>query len=615
VCSVVGSIGELPSRDFVIEGLSRLEYRGYDSAGFACINPVTNHIVYEKVAGKLENLRARLALNPIDGCTAIGHTRWSTHGVSSDENAHPHFDSRHTIAVVHNGIIENYRSIRAQLETVGHLFYSQTDTEVIAHALEVLLVSHLDLRAAVMALVNQLEGAYAFVCIMQQFPDVMVLARKRSPLCIGVGNGHMYVASDVVAFADKTTNVVYLPDESFVLLSKDQINMYHFDGGPLQPQIQKITFDHALSVDKRGYQHHMLKEIYEQKKVIQDTVHFLHLLGDAVWDYAGVSIDYIRNLKSLSLIGCGTSWHAARIAQFYFEQLCNMPTGVHLASEFRYKQFFPDAHSLYITISQSGETADTLEALRMINGLGLPSMAVTNVSTSTMVREAGGFLLTQAGREIAVASTKAFSTQLTVLYWFAHRIAVERGIVSSTHMAQAEQDLLLIAELLDTNLAHYKSAIEHTFAPRYASYKKAIFLGRHMSYPFAMEAALKLKEIAYIFSQCYPAGELKHGPLALVDAQTPIFVFSYDDPIIYQKLLSNTQEAKARGGHIVVFAFEGQDELCELADCVFLFPRVKSLLGPLTMVGVMQYLVYAIATHLGLPVDKPRNLAKSVTVE
>ncbi len=616
MCSVVGYVGEVLSRDFVIEGLNRLEYRGYDSAGFACIDPQSGHIHYEKAAGKLENLRTRLVSNPIDGRICIGHTRWSTHGISSDENAHPHFNTLRTIAVVHNGIIENYRHLRAQLQEAGHLFYSQTDTEVIAHVLEVELATHdNDLHKAVTALVRQLEGAYAFVCVLQEFPDVMVLARKRSPLCIGVGNGHMYVASDVVAFADKTTNVVYLPDESFVLLSKDQIRMYRFDGSPLMPQVQKITVDHTLAIESHGYQHHMLKEIYEQKKVIQDTVHFLHLLGDGVWDYVGVSAEYIRNLKSLSLIGCGTSWHAARIAQFYFEHICNLPTGVHLASEFRYKHFFPDAHSLYITISQSGETADTLEALRMINQLGLPTMAVTNVSTSTMVREAGGFLLTQAGREVAVASTKAFSTQLTVLYWFAHRVALERGMITHAVMHQAEQDLLLIAELLDGNLQHYKASIDHTLAARYANYKKAIFLGRHMSYPFAMEAALKLKEIAYIFSQCYPAGELKHGPLALVDPQTPIFVFSYEDPLIYQKLLSNTQEAKARGGHIVVFAFEGQDELCEIADCVFMFPRTKSLLGPLTMTGVMQYLVYAIATHLGLPVDKPRNLAKSVTVE
>lgn len=615
MCSVVGYVGEGLGREFVLEGLKRLEYRGYDSAGFACIDTANSHLVYEKAAGKLENLRDRLMYRPIDGSVGIGHTRWSTHGASSDENAHPHFDSQRTIAVVHNGIIENYRSLRAQLEKAGHLFYSQTDTEVIAHALEMQLQQHETLPAALRALVHQLEGAYAFVCIAQQFPDVMVLARKRSPLCIGVGVDTMYVASDVVAFADKTTNVVYVPDESFVVLSKNQINMYAFDGSPRTPQIQKIVVDHALALDKHGYQHYMLKEIYEQKKGIQDTVQFLHMLGSGVWDYVGVSQEYIRNLKNLSLIGCGTSWHAARIAQFYFEQICNIPTGVHLASEFRYKQFFPDANSLYVTISQSGETADTLEALRMINQLELPSMAVTNVSSSTMVREAGGFLLTQAGREVAVASTKAFSTQLTVLYWFAHRMALSKGLITESDMQQAEQNLLLVAELLETNLQHYTLVIDTMFAARYAQYKKAIFLGRHMSYPFAMEAALKLKEIAYIFSQCYPAGELKHGPLALVDAHTPIFVFSYDDPIIYQKLLSNTQEAKARGGHIVVFAFEGQDELCELADCVFVFPKTKPLLGPLTMTGVMQYLVYAIATHLGLPVDKPRNLAKSVTVE
>lgn len=615
MCSVVGAIGSQLSCGFVLEGLSRLEYRGYDSAGFACINQVGGEIAYQKVIGGLENLTAALAQAPIDGLVTIGHTRWSTHGVSTQENAHPHFDTHKKIAVVHNGIIENYRIIRAQLQQAGHTFYSQTDTEVIARLLEQLLYEHKNLHNAVTALVGQLEGAYAFVAILQDYPDQMVLVRKRSPLCIGVGAYCMYVASDVVAFADKTDTVVFMPDESFALLFAHEIKLYQFDGCPIVPYAQKIVADSALLVEKHGYQHYMLKEIYEQKKVIQDTVQFLKLLGDSVWEYVGVSQAFVQKMSGLSLIGCGTSWHAARIAQFYFEQICNIPTGVHLASEFRYKQFFPDASSLYTFISQSGETADTLEALRMVAQQNLPTLAITNVSSSTMVREADGFLLTQAGREIAVASTKAFSTQLTVLYWFAHRIAYARGTILADELEQSEQDLLLVAHLLETSLLEYKQQISQSLAHRYAQYNKAIFLGRHMSYPFAMEAALKLKEIAYIFSQCYPAGELKHGPLALVDAHTPIFVFSYDDPVIYQKLVSNTQEAKARGGHIVAFAFEGQEELCEIADCLFVFPRVKPLLGPLLMTGVMQYLVYAIATDLGLPVDKPRNLAKSVTVE
>lgn len=615
MCSVVGYIGHALGRDFVLKGLTRLEYRGYDSAGIACLDTGTSAIAYQKVVGGLDGLRAALDTSPINGTVCIGHTRWSTHGVSTQENAHPHFNSDKTIAIVHNGIIENYRIVRAQLESAGHVFSSQTDTEVIAHLFEQLLTTYVDLHAALVALVNQLEGAYAFVCVLKNYSDCMVLVRKRSPLCIGVGMHEMYVASDVIAFADATERVVFLPDESFAILSSNEIQLYQFSGARIEPQVQQLHLDMSLSVEKQGYQHYMLKEIYEQKKVIQDTVNFLRMLGDTVWHYAGISPSVVSGMTGLSLIGCGTSWHAARIAQFYFEQVARIPTAVHLASEFRYKQFFADPSSLYAFISQSGETADTLEALRMVTGYSLQTLAITNVSSSTMVREADGFLLTQAGREIAVASTKAFSTQLTVLYWLAHRIALVRGIISECDLERAEQDLLLVAHVLDDSLAMYRQQISSVLAHRYAQYDKAIFLGRHMSYPFAMEAALKLKEIAYIFSQCYPAGELKHGPLALVDSRTPIFVFSYDDPVVYQKLVSNTQEAKARGGHIVAFAFEGQDELCEIADCVFLFPRVNPLLGPLVMTGVMQYLVYAIATDLGLPVDKPRNLAKSVTVE
>jgi glucosamine--fructose-6-phosphate aminotransferase (isomerizing) len=334
-----------------------------------------------------------------------------------------------------------------------------------------------------------------------------------------------------------------------------------------------------------------------------------------LWDHIGLSKDQIKNLHALSLIGCGTSWHAARIGQFFFEQICMMPTKVLLASEFRYMSFFSESKNVYIAISQSGETADTLEALRMINSMNLPTVALTNVSSSTMVREAGGFLLTQAGQEVAVASTKAFSTQVAALFWLAHRLALEKGIITQQQMEQAEEDLLVAAEVLENCIENYKIEIMQTLGRKYAQYKKSIFLGRHISYPFALEASLKLKEVAYVFAQCYPAGELKHGPLALVDKDTRIFLFSHRDPLIYQKLLSNAQEVKARNGHLIVFAFEGQTELHALADLLFVIPNVNPLLGPLAMTGLMQFFVYHIALELGCAIDKPRNLAKSVTVE
>jgi glucosamine--fructose-6-phosphate aminotransferase (isomerizing) len=617
MCSVVGYVGKNYSRSFVLEGLRRLEYRGYDSAGFACLDSSDRRLFYAKSEGRLENLVNELDKAPIDGFLSIGHTRWATHGASSHENAHPQFDSKKKIAIVHNGIIENHRTLRAQLTQAGHVFSSDTDTEIIARLIEestLTLDNSHTLKQIFVHVLNKLEGAFAFVCLMQDYPDHIIMARKSSPLCIGIGEDEMFIASDMLAFAGKTNKVVFLPDESFALVRKDALELYTFSGVELPVTIQEIEF-HWDDNGKNGHEHFMLKEIYEQKGALYDTIQAVRILGDGLWDQIGFSKDYIRTLDSVVLIGCGASWHAARIAQFYFEHVCMIPVQVHLASEFRYKSFFPALKTLYVFISQSGETADTLEALRLVKSVGLPTIALTNAPASAMVREAHGFLLTHAGREIAVASTKAFSTQLAVLYWFAYRIALAKEIVQAMHIEQAEEDLLRAAHVLEDSLEKYKFEIEHTLAKRYAQYNKAIFLGRHMSYPFAMEAALKFKELAYIFSQCYPAGELKHGPLALVDSQIPIFVFSYQDPLIYQKLLSNVQEAKARGGHIVAFAFEGQHELYELADCTFVISPVNPLLGPLAMTGLMQFFAYAVANELGLPIDKPRNLAKSVTVE
>jgi glucosamine--fructose-6-phosphate aminotransferase (isomerizing) len=613
MCSVVGYIGSGFSRAFVLEGLSRLEYRGYDSAGFSCLND-DQRLLYTKSEGKLANLANKLAIAPIDGSVGIGHTRWSTHGLSSTQNAHPHFDCEKTLSIVHNGIIENYHELKLQLLQAGHIFHSETDTEVVAHLFESYLASHNTFKQAVVDLVSHLEGAYAFITILQDYPDTMVLVRKRSPLCIGIGDGEMFVASDSIAFAGKTNKVVFMPDESFAFVHKDMVELFSFDGTPLSVNIQELDLTWDLN-EKKGHDHYMLKEIYEQKGAIHNTIDFLHMINDRVWDDLGLTAKQVANLDSINFIGCGTSWHAGLIARYFFERIAMLPTTVHLASEFRYSSFFPQQKSLYVGISQSGETADTLEAIRMINEFELPTVALTNVSSSSMVRECGGFLLTQAGREVAVASTKAFSTQLAALYWLAHRIAVEKRIISIQDMDRAEQDLLIVAEMLENNIENYKMDIVRTHARVYKGFKQMIFLGRHASYPFAMEASLKLKEIAYIFTAAYPAGELKHGPLALIDAKTPVFIFSHQDQVIYQKLLSNVQEVKARGGHLVSFAFEGQDQLIALSDLCFIIPRVKHLLGPLAMTGLMQFLFYAIAKELGCPIDQPRNLAKSVTVE
>lgn len=614
MCSVVGYIGAKNSRAVIMDGLHRLEYRGYDSAGITCLNEHGGALLHAKQQGRLANLEEQLAKDPIDGPSGIGHTRWATHGPANQRNAHPQFDCEHTIAIVHNGIIENHHLIREKLKEAGHAFSSQTDTEVIAHLFEALLVSQKTHKGAIVELVNKLEGAYAFVCLNQNNPEELVLVRKRSPLCIGIGDNEMFVASDPLAFAGKTSKVLFMPDESFVILRRDMLELYDFAGNPLSIDVQACELnwsDHA----KQGHDHYMLKEIYEQKNAIHATVDFLHGLGAGIWEHMGLSADQVKELKHINLIGCGTSWHAARIAQFFFESVALIPARVHLASEFRFMPFFDEKNTCYIAMSQSGETADTLEALRLVSSMDVPTVALTNVASSTMIREAGGFLLTQAGPEVAVASTKAFSTQLTVLYWLAHRIALEKGIIPALQMAQAEDDLFICAEVLENSIENYKRTIINKLASQYATYKQAIFLGRHISYPFALEAALKLKEVAYIFSQCYPAGEIKHGPLALVDEKTPVFIFSHQDQTIYQKLVSNAQEIKARNGHLVAFAFEGQSELCALSDTAFVVPKVRPLLGQLAMTGLMQFFVYAVAHELDRPIDKPRNLAKSVTVE
>lgn len=611
----MGYVGKKRCRDVILDSLERLEYRGYDSSGFACLNQGDHRLLYSKAVGRISTLRQQLNAMPIDGFIGIGHTRWVTDGKATQENTHPHFDCQKTIAVAHNGIIENHHALRAQLEKDGHCFHSSTDTEIIAHLFESLLMNHISCKAALLELVNQLEGAYAFISILQDFPDQMIVVRKRSPLCIGIGENEMLVASDVLAFADGVKKVVFMPDESFAILKKDTIELYDFTGHalPLVVKERDLAWD---AEEKSGHEHYMLKEIYEQKAAIHGTVTFLESLGGSVWDYMGISREHIGALKSITLIGCGTSWHAARIAQFFFEMVCKIPTRVYLASEFRHMPYFAESQSICIALSQSGETVDVLEAVRMINAVGVvPTIVLTNVPSSTLVREAGGFLFTQAGHKVAAASTKAFSTQLAALYWLAHCIALERGMISLESMQLAQEDIFVAAEVLENSIENYKYLISHKLAKKYAVHKKALFLGSHIGYPFAMEAALKLKEIAYIFAQCYPAGELEHGPLSLIDSQTLIVIFSHKDPVIYQKLLCSARQAKARGGHIVAFVFDGQKELEAFADCAFVVPRVKPLLGPLAMTGLMQFFVYAIAKELGCSIDNPRNVATSVTVE
>ena len=562
---IVAYIGAGSSRSHVLEGLSLLDHRGYDVAGFGCL--VDHNIVTYKAEG-VDRLIQQLDQFSIDGSLGIGHMRWSTHGLAADlTNAHPHSDCTQSISLAHIGIIENHYDLRIMLKQAGHVFLSQTDTEVIVHLFESLLLAHGIARTALTELVTYLEGAYACAFIVQGMPDTLLLVRKRSPLCIGLGDNEMFIASDPLAFAGKTKKVLFMPDECFALVKKDGIELYNFASQPVPIETEE-HFSQVSYVGKNNYEHFLLKEIYDQKKVIYDTVSFDRQQTMRVWDQMGLSGETVSMLNSITLIGCGTSWHAARVAQFFFEAIAHLPTKAYLASEFCYRPLFSRENSICIGISQSGQTADTLQALRIAQAAEIPTIGLTNDAASTIVREATGFLLTHASPEIAVASTKTFTAQLATLFLLAHHIALAKELITARQLEIAHEELLIVAEVLENALENYKRSII-VDAPFYATFNHFIFLGRHISYPFALEAALKLKEIAYLFVDCPPAGELKHGPLALVDNTTPVFIFSCLDSAVYRKLLANAQEVKARQGHIVAFAFKGQDELIALADKVF----------------------------------------------
>ena len=618
MCGIVAYTGGGASRDFILEGLSRLEYRGYDSAGFACIDQDDKKLKVVKEVGRIAKLKELLKKQPLDGSCGIGHTRWATHGIADQITAHPHYNCHKNIAVVHNGIIEEYEATRKKLIAQGHKFFSDTDSEIIAHLISSKVDLGMELKEIFVSLALELKGAFAVVCIFESYPDTLVLMRRRSPLAIGISENETFVASDHMVFADKTKQVIFMPEESFAIVKSDEISLYDFSGKEIIAREKQITFPYS-ETNKNGYEHFMLKEMYEQKQAIDRTISFYRTMNDLqnkdFWHQLGLTISFIKKMRSLHIAAAGSSWHAARIAQFFFEMIAKVPTSVHLASEFCYMPFFPEKNSLSIFVTQSGETADTLEALRMVNSTGLRTLALTNVPSSMVVREAGGALLMQAGPEISVCSTKAFSTQLASLYWFAHYIALERGLISKNDMKRSEEDLFVAAEVLESSMENYKLAIIMELAKKYSKFDRFIFLGRHISYPFSMEAALKLKEISYIFAQCYPAGELKHGPIALIDSKIPVVMFSVTDRLIYQKLVSNAREVKARKGHLLVFVFQGQQELINLADTAFIIPKVAPLLVPLAMTGVMQLFVYHITKELGRPIDMPRNLAKSVTVE
>ena len=613
MCGIVGCIGKKDVVCNVLSGLETIEYRGYDSAGIVCRDENTQALVWVKACGDLIALKEALGKKPLHAPIALGHTRWATHGGVTTENTHPHFDCHHTIALVHNGIIENYRVLRAELESRGHVFRSQTDTEAIAHLLEEKLKTTTSPKEALLATVKELEGSFALAILLRDLDDTLLFVRNRSPLCIGLGEDSASVVSDMLSFDESIQKYAIIPDQTVGIVRANFCEVYNFDGSLCELTYQPFVWLGQLK-NKKNYAHYMLKEIHEQKQVIIDVVKYVRTLGN-VWHSAiGLQKEDIQKLESIFGVACGTSYHAACMAHQYMRSIAHIHSFAERASEFLYQPDMPLKNCLYYVLSQSGETADTLEALRMLKKSGQKVLGIINVPTSSMARESTGILHMNAGLEVAVASTKSFTVQVVLLYWLAYKIAQEKGLVTALAVEKAENDLLVCAQLLDGMIDKYQATIDER-APYYASFSKYIFLGRQESFAFAQEAALKLKELAYIFVEAYQAGELKHGPLALVDATMPVVIFSSLDPIIYRKLLSNVQEVKARGGIVIAFAFEGQEELIKVADESFVFPVVATHLGPLVMVSLMQYWVYRIALSLGRSIDKPRNLAKSVTVE
>ncbi|MFG6204339.1 glutamine--fructose-6-phosphate transaminase (isomerizing) [Pseudomonas retamae] len=610
MCGIVGAVAERNITAILLEGLKRLEYRGYDSAGVAVY---TNDATLERVRrpGKVSELEAALAEQPLVGRLGIAHTRWATHGAPCERNAHPHFSG--DIAVVHNGIIENHESLREQLKALGYVFTSDTDTEVIAHLLTEKLKQQPDLSAALKATVKELHGAYGLAVINAQQPDRLVAARSGSPLVIGLGLGENFLASDQLALRQVTDRFMYLEEGDIAEIQRDSVQIWDVDGNAVERQTVQYT-DGAEAADKGEFRHYMLKEIHEQPAVVQRTLEG-RLSNDQVLvqAFGPQAAELFAKVRNVQIVACGTSYHAGMVARYWLEELAGIPCQVEVASEFRYRKVVVQPDTLFVTISQSGETADTLAALRNAKELGfLASLAICNVGISSLVRESDLTLLTQAGREIGVASTKAFTTQLVGLLLLTLSLGQVRGTLAKGVEATLVEELRRLPTRLGEALA-MDSTVEK-IAELFAEKNHTLFLGRGAQFPVAMEGALKLKEISYIHAEAYPAGELKHGPLALVDNDMPVVTVAPNNELL-EKLKSNLQEVRARGGELIVFADEKAAMTNGEGTHVVQMPHIHDILSPILYTIPLQLLSYYVAVLKGTDVDQPRNLAKSVTVE
>ncbi|MBQ1510613.1 MAG: glutamine--fructose-6-phosphate transaminase (isomerizing) [Selenomonadaceae bacterium] len=609
MCGIVGYVGDREAVEFLLEGLSKLEYRGYDSAGIAVYDGSVVRV--EKSVGRLASLKEKIEDDMPKGCLGIGHTRWATHGRPSDRNAHPHTDCTGEFVVVHNGIIENYLALKEELIEQGHAFKSETDTEVVAHLLEA--VYHGDFEAAVREVLRRIEGSYSLVFMSKKHPDRLICTKKDNPLVIGLGDGENFIASDIPAIIQRTRRTFILNDGEIAIVRKDSVDIMDRQGDPVTKKVFEVNWN-AEAAEKGGYEHFMLKEIHEQPKAVRDTMS-QRISKDGkeiVLEELKWTPEFLNSFNKIYIVACGTAYHAGLVGKFYIEKLARVMVEVDLASEFRYRNPIVDENTLLIVVSQSGETSDTLAALKESRRLGAKTLALTNVVGSSIAREADQVLYTWAGPEIAVASTKAYTTQLILFFMLALYMAEIKG----TQTPERVRELIDLLKKIPAQISETLSDVEpiKTFARKYGFNEDVFYIGRSLDYDVALEGSLKLKEISYIHAEAYAAGELKHGTLALIVEGVPVIALATQKSV-YEKTLSNIKEVKARDAVVIGIAAEGDEELQKYVDHVIKVPETDELLIPLLTVVPLQLLAYFAAITRGCDVDKPRNLAKSVTVE
>jgi glucosamine--fructose-6-phosphate aminotransferase (isomerizing) len=608
MCGIVGYVGPREASPILVAGLRKLEYRGYDSSGLATING--HGIDVRRCVGKLDNLERLLREQPLAGHPGIGHTRWATHGRPSEQNAHPHRAGK--VVLIHNGIIENYLALRAALQGRGRTFASETDTEVISHLIDEEVQKGAGIADATRRAIAQLEGSYALVVLSENEPDRLVAAKSATPIVLGIGDGENFVASDIPALLEYTRRVIFLEDGEVAELTAGGVAISTFDGKPVARDPRVVAWD-AVTAQKGGFKHFLLKEIHEQPQAIIDTMRgrIEQESGDVQLD-GQITGTLPAEVRRCVLVACGTAWHAALVGKFLLERLAGIPCEVDYGSEFRYRDPILDEHTLLVVVSQSGETADTLAAVEAGRERGTPVLAICNVVDSSVARHASAVLYTHAGPEISVASTKAFTTQLTALYLLALYLGRRRGVIDAERGRQLVADLVALPAQVGEIVKHDK--LIERIAKKYGAASDFLYLGRGINYPVALEGALKLKEISYIHAEGYPAGEMKHGPIALINEEMPVVVLIPHDTV-FQKTLSNLKEVEARGGRIILVTDDRTPDLEEIASELFTVPRTNELLTPILLTIPLQLLAYHVAVYRGTDVDQPRNLAKSVTVE